>query len=278
MRTPKHYLAAQLDDALDVEIQGRCVLVSGGSSGIGHAIVKALVVSGARVGVISRRPPSEWAEALPKTWEWERDWLRADVGEAEPTLRAVDTWLDDIGGALDVFVHSAVSYGSNGRRGFAEMTLAEWDQVFAVNVRSLFYLTRHILPFLRRRPAALVLGISSEVAFHSACGRIDYGSSKAAAYQSLRSLAEEMAESNLRVVQLLPQGMVATPGIQRRRPPGDPMTGYAGADSFAPVSRRLVATLGEGLNGQSFIVTADGEGLPLDDSLLPSQTDRPQQA
>jgi HAD superfamily hydrolase (TIGR01509 family) len=253
----------------------RCVLISGGSGGIGNSIARGLVDAGMRVGIIARRVPDEWSDSAPDAWNPARDLIHADLRDASRTLHALEHWLQDIDGALDAFIHSAVSYGSTRRRPLSEIGLHEWDDVFAVNVRALYYLVHRLLPVLHKRPEALILGISSEVALHTAPGRIDYGASKAAAHQCLQSLCEELdhgSDPSVRVVQLLPQGMVNTPGIRKRRSASDSLEGYASPNSFIPAAVHLVQSLGAGYNGQRLVIDAQGGMRPLHAGALPSHS------
>lgn len=255
-----------------VSLLGRTVLVTGGSSGIGNAIARGLFEAGAQVFVLARRAPHTWERPLPAAWPAERGFLQADLGDAEGTRRCLERWLAAEGRALDALVHSAVTYGSPARRPFTQMRLEEWDRVFAVGPRAYFNLVHSVLPVLLARPAALILSLSSEVAYNPAPGRIDYGASKAASRSLSMSLAEELRDTRVSVVELLPEGMVDTPGIRRRRPPGTDLSGHASADSFAPAACRLVASAGAGLNGCTFMVAADGALSGVQGERPPSQT------
>lgn len=257
---------------INCSLSGLEVLVTGGSSGIGNSIASGLFEAGANVTILSRRPPSDWERPMPEAWPSERCWLPADFCELEETLVTVERWLEAHDRRLDVLVHSAVTYGSRSRRPLLEIRLEEWDRVFAVGPRAWFAITQKVLPALLERPRALILGISSEVALQAGPGRLDYAASKAASRGLSLGLAQELRETGVSVVDLLPEGMVDTPGIRRRRQPGANLSGYATPDSFIRPARQLVATRGEGLSGECFIVTGAGELLPLEDRTPRSQT------
>ncbi|QRK10074.1 SDR family oxidoreductase [Archangium violaceum] len=253
-------------------LTGRRVLISGGSSGIGNGIARGLFEAGASVTILSRRPPREWERLMPADWPVERCWLPADFTRLEEVIPRLERWLEEDGRGLDVLVHSAVTYGSNGRRPLREMHLEEWDRVFAVGPRAYFTLVRAVLPRLLERPRALILSLSSEVAFNAGPGRIDYAASKAAARNLSLSLAQELAGTGISVVDLLPEGMVDTPGIRRRRRTTTELAGYATPDSFIPAACRLVASLGEGLSGTCLVVPPGGDAYPFDERPAVSQT------
>jgi cyclitol oxidoreductase len=257
-----------------LSLSNRKVLLTGGSSGIGNSIACALLDAGAEVSVLSRRPPEEWEnnniESLLRTHKIL--WIPADLRDVHGTLRNLRNWQADNNGELDVLIHSAVTYGSNSRRPLLKISLEEWDEVFAVNTRPTFFLTKEFLPLLEKKPAGLIINVSSEVVVNFGPGRIDYSASKAASYNLFASLAEELRQSNVRVVNLFPETQVDTPGIRKRRPPNFNYSSFASPDCFRTPILKIVEQMGEGMNGCCFIVKPDGNFVSLTEVSLPSQT------
>ncbi len=228
------------------------VLVTGGSGGIGAAMAAAAAATGRRVGVLSRRRPPVG------------DWVRADLTDAAGSTAAVRSWLAGLDGPLDALLLSAVSYGRGSRHPVAETTLAEWDEVLAVNLRGQYVAVAAVLPELLARPRALVLSVSSVAALEPAAGRAHYAASKAGALAFFRALAEELAGTGVSVVQVLPRNQVATPGLRARRPPGFDFAGYDPPEVFAGVVRAALADLGAGLAGALVEVGGDGRWQRID--------------
>jgi NAD(P)-dependent dehydrogenase (short-subunit alcohol dehydrogenase family) len=239
------------------DLIGKTILITGGSSGIGHAMAAALIAAGGRVAIVSRRNPNHWDDGPLPDWDPEADLICADVSDTRLAEQAVARWLDKNGGGLDTLVVSAVDYGSACRHSFSETTTAEWDALFNVNVRGVFLVLHAVLPYLLRRSAALVVGITSDVAFSPGPFRAGYAASKAAARALFDSLSAEMADQRVNVVQLLPARQVVTPGLRRRRPDGFDFAGYMHPSEFAEPICRLVRDLGAGLNGQMIKVGAE---------------------
>ena len=228
------------------------VLVTGGSGGIGGAMAAAAAGTGRRVGVLSRRRPPVG------------DWVEADLADAAGSTAAIHAWLAGLAEPLDALLLSAVSYGHGPRHPVAETSLAEWDEVLAVNLRGQFVAVTAVLPALRVRPRALVLSVSSDAALLPAPGRAHYAASKAGALAFFRALAAELAGTGVSVVQALPRNQVATPGLRGRRPPGFDFTGYDRPEVFAGLTRAVLGDLGAELAGAVVAVGGDGSWQRID--------------
>lgn len=215
-------------------------LVTGGSSGIGAAMAGALLHSGRRVGIVSRSEPRLGHCA---------DWLRADLADAQATAASLTAWTRAIDDAVDGLILSAVDYGIAPRHPLVASDLAEFDRLWAVNLRSQFAVLSTLLPILVARPRAVILAISSTAALEPAPGRALYAATKAGSLALLRSLAEELEDTGVSVVQALPLNQVCTAGIEARRPPGFDFKGYATPAIFEPIALHVAATLGGGMNG-----------------------------
>ena len=231
------------------------IVLTGGSSGIGAAILRALVDSGSSVGVVSRRDPAEWADPPPTTWD-KADWIKADLKDAA-SQKAVDMWIRRQCGRVDALVMSAVDYGFP-RREFTKTNESEWSRTINVNVISQMRLVHGLLPLLLKRPASLIVSLSSNVVTSGGPFRVPYATSKAAAWNFMTSLSREIQGGRVSVVQIIPIDPVATPGIRKRRPSGYDFSSYTLPQTIASQIVPLVNTLGRGQHGQVLLVGAMG--------------------
>src|SRR5262245_13339176 len=119
-------------------LKGRVALVTGGSKGIGAAIVRAFANAGASVVSTSRSGGPETSNV--------RD-IRADVRNPEDAVRAVNEAVSAFGG-LDILVNNA---GVGAFAPVAEMSTEEWHSVIDTNVSGVFYYCRAAIPHLRKR-------------------------------------------------------------------------------------------------------------------------------
>ncbi len=186
-----------------VDMSGRRVVVSGGSSGIGIATARQLRRAGALVCVVARRPEplaEAVAELGPESWGHACD--VSDSGQVVKMAAAVHSrW-----GGLDGLVNNA---GVTAMGSVEEIALETWDQTFGVNVRGAFLMARYLGPLLRLGNTPAVVNVSSTLAEKAISGMAAYSASKAALNQLTRSLAFEWAPK-VRVNAVMP-AVVDTP-------------------------------------------------------------------
>jgi len=190
-------------------LQGRTALVSGGTSGIGLAVVHRFVDEGAHVFVTGRRQ-----EAL--------DALRGELGDAVTPIRADATEADGIatvfravaerGSGLDA-VH--VNAGIGEFKPLAEVTADDFEATFGTNVRGTTLTVQGALPFLREGSAIVVTGSTAASGTEPSFGL--YGASKAAIATLTRTWAAELAPRRVRINTVVP-GPTETPGLKGLAP------------------------------------------------------------
>ncbi|HEY8257198.1 MAG TPA: SDR family NAD(P)-dependent oxidoreductase [Gemmatimonadales bacterium] len=176
-------------------------LVTGATQGIGRATAFALGRAGYRVGICART--SARVDELLADLRAEgidAAGTDADVGDATQAARAVDHVVNAIG-EIGVLINNA---GVLIARPFEEMTLEDWDVTMATNVRSLFLMTRAVLPAMRRRREGTIVNVASLAGRNGFAGGTAYTASKHAVLGFSRSLMLEVRKDNVRVVTICP--------------------------------------------------------------------------
>lgn len=188
-------------------------LVTGATEGIGRATAFALGRAGYRVGICARTEPKvrRLLEDL-KSEGIEAAGAPADVGVPDQAARMVEAVTRSIG-EIGVLVNNA---GVLIARPIEELTLAEWDATMTTNVRSLFLVTRAVLPPMRSRKQGSIVNVVSLAGRNGFVGGTAYTASKHAVLGFSRSLMLEVRKDNVRVIAICP-GSVDT-GLLRDQP------------------------------------------------------------
>ena len=175
----------------------KIVLITGGSRGIGAACVRAFAADGYTV-VFLYKSSREKAEALAQCLRAEGKDVAAyhcDVADAAQ-VKAVITDILRVYRRIDVLVNCA---GIAHVGLFTDMTEAEWDRLFAVNVRSAFSVTKAVLPGMISRQGGAVVNVSSMWGEVGASCEVAYSATKAALIGLTKALAKEVGPSGIRV-------------------------------------------------------------------------------
>ena len=185
-------------------LDGKVAIVTGAAQGLGRAYAHALAREGARVVI---------ADINGEKGERVRDEIAAsggtalaittDVADEASTMRMAEATLDAFG-RIDVLVNNAGLLSTLKRKPFWEISVAEWDEVMAVNVRGIFLCCKAVADAMKRQRKGKIVNISSGVAFMGKPLFLHYVASKAAVLGLTRGLARELGPWNINVNSVTP--------------------------------------------------------------------------
>ena len=189
-----------------LDLTGRVAAVTGASTGIGAAAVRALAAHGATVAYCARHEDD--LRALAATCDELPGEVRPFVADMTDSV-SVDRFCDDVVDQLgdpDTLVNNV---GASPSRNFLYMTDDDWNDLFNLNVLSAVRCTRRFLPAMREANFGRVVMVSSVAARQPSAALIDYGATKAALGAVSKALARKYAADNVLVNAVLP-GRVRT--------------------------------------------------------------------
>lgn len=185
-------------------LENKVVLITGGSRGIGEAIVRRCVKEGASVA-FTYRSSSTQADAIAADLGSNVKAYQSDASDFVACEELVKKVMDDFE-RIDVLINNA---GITKDTLMLRMNEQQWDDVINVNLKSVFNLTKHILRIMLKQRSGSIINMSSVVGVFGNAGQANYAASKAGIIGFTKSIAKEVGSRGIRCNAIAP-GFIAT--------------------------------------------------------------------
>jgi 3-oxoacyl-[acyl-carrier protein] reductase len=229
----------------------KVALISGSTRGIGHSMAETFAREGARVVVNGRREEDALtvAASIPGSIG-----VGGDMADPAAIERIVSKVLDEWG-RVDILVNNAAI---SRRSAVTRVTDEEWDEVIRINLTGPMFLTRAVVPVMKRQGGGVVLNVISGAGTHGTIGFSSYAASKGGLVGLTMTWAQELAGFGIRVNALSPSALTD----MMRELPAEllaPMENrLPSPDEVADVALFLVSDLSNLVNGQIIGAGATG--------------------
>jgi NAD(P)-dependent dehydrogenase (short-subunit alcohol dehydrogenase family) len=188
-------------------LKGKIALISGGATGCGAAAARLFAAEGAAVGIIDRneRDGAALAAELVKAG-YRASFARADVSKKSEVEGAVAQIVSALGPINVLFNHA----GTIVIKPFLETEEEDWDMLFDVNVKSMYLMTRAVLPHMLAQGKGAIVCTSSISAVYATPMEVLYDATKGACHMFARAIAVEFRDRGIRCNAVCP-GFIETP-------------------------------------------------------------------
>ncbi|WP_082221590.1 SDR family NAD(P)-dependent oxidoreductase [Herbaspirillum chlorophenolicum] len=199
--------AGAMEHAIYPSLAGKRVVITGGGTGIGAALVTAFVEQGAKVFFLDIADQESRAlEASLKDSVFPPTFLYCNLRDLD-ALAATFAHIGETAGAVDILVNNAAN---DDRHTIADVSPAYWDERMAVNLRHQFFCAQAVAPGMREQGRGVILNFGS-ISWHLGLPNLSlYMTAKAAIEGLTHGLARDLGAHNIRVNCILP-GAVRTP-------------------------------------------------------------------
>lgn len=212
-------------------VSGKVAVVTGGASGIGKEACLLLAKEGAKV-VVTDMDSSGASVAEEISRSGEAIFLKLDVSE-EASVEKAFAEAHDRFGRIDILVNNAGITGV--KKPTHEITSEEWDRVMDVNVKGVFYCTKHAIAYMKAAGGGSIINIASVIGMVAYTAAPAYVASKAAVRLMSKTDALIYAKDRIRVNAIIP-GYVWTPLIENAlKSKGDVEAGKKALEALHPI-------------------------------------------
>lgn len=194
-------------------LKDRTIIVTGAATGIGQAFAVGCAAQGAHVVVADMHAADETVAAVERAGAQALA-VRVDVSD-EASVRQMADEAHRRFGRIDGLINNAAYFREVKLTEFEQIDPAQWDRIFAVNVKGVWQCCKAVMPAMRNQRSGSIVNIASVVAVAGQPGYLHYVASKGAVLSMTKGLAKEVGQHGVRVNVIAP-GFVITDATRNR--------------------------------------------------------------
>ncbi|HEY7063338.1 MAG TPA: 3-oxoacyl-ACP reductase family protein [Chloroflexota bacterium] len=243
-----------------MRLDGKVAIVTGAGQGIGRAYALRLAQEGARVAVAEiQAAKGEQTAAAIRATGGQAIALPTDVSD-EASTEAMARATAERFGRIDALVNNAAIFYGVQRKPFDQLTVAEWDRLYSVNVRGVWLCCKAVVPYMRQHGYGKIVNIASDTVLSGIPYLLHYVSSKGAVIALTRALARELGGENICVNAVAPgftlseAGQSAPDETKERSVAGRPLHRAEVPADLAGTIAFLVSAESDFITGQTLAV------------------------
>ena len=195
-----------------MRLKGKVAVITGAAQGIGEQFAIGLAMEGAKIVVadvsdgesVAKKITNDGGEAL---------YVNCDVSDEESCKKMAKTANDNYAG-IDILIANAALFSQIKLQSLLDITVEEWDQVMAVNVRGLWLSVRSVVPYMKGKSGSII-NISTNRIFTGIPNMLQYDASKGAVSAMTKVMARELGSMAIRVNAIAP-GITMTERVMQR--------------------------------------------------------------
>jgi len=196
-----------------MRLKDQVAIVTGAAQGIGAHYARGLAKEGASVAVVDILDPTPVVKEIVGN-DGKALALKIDVSDEGQTKEMVRRTVETFG-RVDILINNAAIYGTIVRKPFEQLTVEEWDKLYAVNVRGIFLCVKAVAPHMKAQKRGKIVNVTSSTFFKGNENFLHYVSSKGAVVAMTRSLARELGDFNINVNAIAPGQTMSEANLKR---------------------------------------------------------------